>query len=130
MAEKDIEYIMARIYAMDEVRKNLARAIKEDKEYLLEIMGEKECLTTPSYTAKMKSRTQTRVMGIEHIRNILGRDAVDKITKTSTSRSLTITESAHDFELFEVEDLELVPHWAKNPYIELQVRESIGEREE
>jgi len=130
MTEEDIEYIMARIYAMEEARKNLGRAIKEDKEYLLKAMGERDVLETPSFTAKMKTRTQTRLMGLEHIRNLLGTDAVNKITKTSTSRSLSIKETLHNFEPFRVEDLELVPHWAKRQYIELQTRESIGERQE
>ena len=127
MAEEDIEYIMARIYAMEEARKNLGRAIKEDRDYLLEVMGERDVLETPSFTAKMKTRTQTRLMGLEHIRNLLGTDTVNKITKTSTSRSLSIRETLHNFEPFQVEDLELVPFWAKTPYIMLQVRESLAE---
>ena len=58
MTEEDIEYIMARIYAMEEARKNLGRAIKEDKEYLLKAMGERDVLETPSFTAKMNTRTR------------------------------------------------------------------------
>ena len=63
---------------MEEARKNLGRAIKEDRDYLLEVMGERDVLETPSFTAKMKTRTQTRLMGLEHIRNLLGTDTVNK----------------------------------------------------
>ena len=118
----DIQYVMARIKAMEDARKNLARAIKEDKEYVREAMGEREVLETPAFTAKIVTRTSTRLLGIEHIRNLL-----DKITKKSESKSLSIKESLVNFEPFEVEDLELVPDWAKQPYITLQARESIGE---
>ena len=123
----DIQYVMARIKAMEDARKNLARAIKEDKEYVREAMGEREVLETPAFTAKIVTRTSTRLLGIEHIRNLLGSSTVDKITKTSESKSLSIKETLANFEPFEVEDLELVPDWAKSAAITLQVRELLGE---
>lgn len=123
----DIQYVMARIKAMEDVRNNLTKAIKEDKEYVQKAMGEREVLETPAFTAKIVTRTSTRLLGIEHIRNLLGSTTVDKITKTSESKSLSIKETLANFEPFEVEDLELVPDWAKQTYIALQVRESIGE---
>lgn len=123
----DIQYVMARIKAMEDVRNNLTKAIKEDKEYVQKAMGEREVLETPAFTAKIVTRTSTRLLGIEHIRNLLGSTTVDKITKTSESKSLSIKETLANFEPFEVEDLELVPDWAKQPYITLQARESLGE---
>lgn len=123
----DIQYVMARIKAMEDARNALARAIKEDKDYVRESMGEREVLETPAFTAKIITRTQTRVMGLEDVRNILGTETVNKITKTTESKSLSIKETLVNFEPFEVEDLELIPDWAKQPYITLQARESIDE---
>ena len=122
----DIQYVMARIKAMEDARKNLASAIKEDKAYVREAMGEREVLETPAFTAKIVTRTSTRLLGIEHIRNLLGSTTVDKITKKSESKSLSIKETLVNFEPFEVEDLELVPDWAKSAAITLQARESLG----
>ena len=113
----DIQYVMARIKAMEDARKNLASAIKEDKAYVREAMGEREVLETPAFTAKIVTRTSTRLLGIEHIRNLLGSTTVDKITKKSESKSLSIKETLVNFEPFEVEDLELVPDWAKSAAI-------------
>ena len=55
MTEQDIEYIMARIAVMDDAKKNLDRAIREDKKYIREVMGEREELVSRSYTASTTS---------------------------------------------------------------------------
>ena len=46
----DIEYVMARISAMSEAKKELDRAIKADKKYIREKMGDREELVTDSFT--------------------------------------------------------------------------------
>ena len=69
MTRQDIEYIMARIAAMDDAKKNLDRAIRERTNR--EVMGEREELVTRSYTASTTSFKRQSAMKLDEIRDIL-----------------------------------------------------------
>ena len=117
MTEQDIEYIMARIAAMDDAKKNLDRAIREDKKYLREVMGEREELVTRSFTASTKSFKRQSAMKLDEIRKILGDEAADKVTRSSEVTYLNINETkGPDWEPFKVDDIEMLPAWARDAY--------------
>ena len=117
MTEQDIEYIMARIAAMDDAKKNLDRAIREDKKYLREDMGERKELVTRSFTATMKSFKRQSAMKLDEIRKILGDEAADKVTRSSEVTYLNINETkGPDWEPFKADDIEMIPKWAREAY--------------
>ena len=117
MTEQDIEYIMARIAAMDDAKKNLDRAIREDKKYLREVMGEREELVTRSYTASTTSFKRQSAMKLDEIRDILGDEAADKVTRSSEVTYLNINPSkGPDWEPFKADDIEMIPKWAQEAY--------------
>ncbi len=117
MTEQDIEYIMARIATMDDAKKNLDRAIREDKKYLREVMGEREELVTRSFTATTKSFKRQSVMKLDEIKKILGDEAADKVTRSSEVTFLNINQTkGPDWEPFKVDDIEMLPAWARDAY--------------
>ena len=117
MTEQDIEYIMARIAAMDDAKKNLDRAIREDKKYIREVMGEREELVTRSYTASTKSFKRQSAMKLDEIRDILGDEAAEKVTRISEVTYLNIDPSKDpNWKPFKVDGLELLPAWAREAY--------------
>ena len=117
MTEQDIEYVMARIATMDDTKKNLDRAIREDKKYLREVMGEREELVTRSFTATTKSFKRQSVMKLDEIKKILGDEAADKVTRSSEVTYLNINQTkGPDWEPFIIDDLEMLPGWARDAY--------------
>ena len=112
MTEQDIEYIMARIAVMDDAKKNLDRAIREDKKYIREVMGEREELVSRSYTASTTSFKRQSAMKLDEIRDILGDEAADKVTRSSEVTYLNINPTkGPDWEPFKADDIEMIPKW-------------------
>ena len=68
----DIEYVMARISAMSEAKKELDKAIKADKKYIREKMGDREELVTDSFTASTYMFKRKQAMKLDEIRRVLG----------------------------------------------------------
>ena len=119
----DIEYIMARIYAMKEARKNLDREIREDEKYLNEFMEGKEEHITRSYKASKKTFSRKSLKTMDEIALIINDENVmDRLTKASEVSYVSVEENI-DFEPYQVDDLNLIPAWARVSYIELQLSE-------
>jgi hypothetical protein len=121
----DIEFVMARIYAMKEAKKNLEREIREDEKYLREFMEGKEEHETPSYVAVRKSFVRESLKTLDEISLILGEDVVKRLTKKTDVSYVSIKENI-EFEPFVVESMDLLPKWAHRAYIELQVKEQVS----
>ena len=121
----DIEYVMARIYTMKEAKKNLDREIRQDEKYLAKIMGDKEELKTPSFTASRKSFTRKSVVSLDDVIEILGDEVAEQLTRVSEVSYVSIAETLEDFEPYMVENTALLPDWARRAYIMLQVEEAV-----
>ena len=112
----DIEYVMARISAMSEAKKELDRAIRADKKYIREKMGDREELVTDSFTASTFLFKRKQAMKLDEIRKVLGDEAADSVTKTIEVEYLNINPTEGELEPWILQPGELLPDWAMTAY--------------
>ena len=116
MEEEDLEFIMARISAMKEAKKNLDKEIREEMKYIESMMRDRLELRVGSFKAKVGTRNRRGAMSLKKITEILGKEAAEKVTTESTSRFIEIVEVFDGVEPFVIKPGDLVPKWVRSAF--------------